>query len=398
MGVPEMSLINRMLQDLDARRSEATASGELGQQVRAVPPAKKITPLMWGGAAAASIALLGAGWYLWHPAGASSDPALAQAPVQAPVIYHATSKMAIGKTQPVPSNSPQTAAAPAPVSTLPAQASSQEPAAVAPEPRILPLRLDTGLSLLLPPAETGRKTVRAEPADKPVHIAMPNMAEARQDRQEAPRVMPVVAKPADPIPGKQPKELTALQRAENEYRKAALALQQGKASEALNGFEQALFLDPLHAPARQAVISLMLERGQQDAAIRRAREGVALDPSQVGIAMILARLQVEKGELKSAIEVLEGTLRHAGDRADFHAFLAALLQRDERHKDAVDHYFAAVKQTPQSGVWWMGLGISLQAQQRNTDAQEAFRRAKATNSLSGELLSFVDGRLAQLQK
>ncbi len=45
----------------------------------------------------------------------------------------------------------------------------------------------------------------------------------------------------------------------------------------------------------------------------------------------------------------------------------------------------------------MGLGISLQALNRNTEAQDAFRRAKNSNSLNPELQAFVDQRLRQLQ-
>jgi MSHA biogenesis protein MshN len=48
---------------------------------------------------------------------------------------------------------------------------------------------------------------------------------------------------------------------------------------------------------------------------------------------------------------------------------------------------------PQNGIWWMGLGISLEAQQRRDDAMVAFQRAKASGSLSGELPAFVDKKL-----
>ena len=61
-------------------------------------------------------------------------------------------------------------------------------------------------------------------------------------------------------------------------------------------------------------------------------------------------------------------------------------------------YLLAVRMAPQSGIWWMGLGISLQADSRNAEAQESFTRAKATNSLSAELAGFVDQKLAQLRR
>jgi MSHA biogenesis protein MshN len=60
-------------------------------------------------------------------------------------------------------------------------------------------------------------------------------------------------------------------------------------------------------------------------------------------------------------------------------------------------YQAALALAPRSGVWLMGLGISLQALGRNSEAQIAFRRARASDMLTGELQAFVDQRLKQLQ-
>ena len=132
--------------------------------------------------------------------------------------------------------------------------------------------------------------------------------------------------------------------------------------------------------------------------MRRAKEGLSVDAAQPSLAMILARLQLERGELTPAIETMERTLPYAVDHADYQAFFAALLQRAERHKEAVEHYFLALQKAPQNGVWWMGAGISLQADRRKAEAQEAFKRAKASNTLSPQLQEYVDAQLAQLQQ
>jgi MSHA biogenesis protein MshN len=90
-------------------------------------------------------------------------------------------------------------------------------------------------------------------------------------------------------------------------------------------------------------------------------------------------------------------LDYAQGNADYVAFFAALLQRQGRHEEAIEQFQAALRVKPATGVWWLGLGISLQAANRAAEAQDAFRRARATNNLSPELAAFADQRLKQLQ-
>ena len=54
---------------------------------------------------------------------------------------------------------------------------------------------------------------------------------------------------------------------------------------------------------------------------------------------------------------------------------------------------AALRVAPGSGVWWVGLGISQEAQQRAAEAADSFRRAKDTGNLSTELAGFVERKL-----
>ena len=115
-----------------------------------------------------------------------------------------------------------------------------------------------------------------------------------------------------------------------------------------------------------------------------------------GFAMLLARLQVERGALPLALETLHKTLPYAERQADYQAFVAALLQRQNNHLEAINHYKTAVQLTPNSGVWQMGLGISLHALKRNEEARDAFRRALDTGSLSADLQAFVEQRLKEL--
>ncbi|WP_292934460.1 tetratricopeptide repeat protein [Noviherbaspirillum sp.] len=378
-----MSLINQMLQELDARRSETTGSSPFGQQVRAVPEQRGIHPAWWVALALAGVLSGVLAWVFLQPPTAA--PAQA---VSLPLKLDSDLDTVFVSSQ-SPSAGQITNQA---IQAVAAEQGSSEPN-VQEEPPKEPARSPTAIVPVSSPAE------KRAPAVKPVVPVESSKSVSMNVVPELVKVVPAAKKLAETsiAISKQFKELTPQQRAENEYRKALAAVQQGKTADAIAGLEQALQLDAQHVAARQALIGVYLESKRQDDALNKAREGLTLDPAQPGLAMIAARLQLEKGALRPAIETLERTLPFAADHGDYQAFLAALLQRDERHKQAVEHYLQAVQRSPRNGVWWMGLGISLQAEQRFADAQEAFKRAKASNSLTPELEAFVEGRLSQLK-
>ncbi|MFA9273897.1 MAG: tetratricopeptide repeat protein [Candidatus Aquirickettsiella gammari] len=194
------------------------------------------------------------------------------------------------------------------------------------------------------------------------------------------------------------KEVSMQQRAEGEYRQATVYQQQGRVNEALSALENALKADPLHAPARQLLISILLENKRHEDAIRELRRGLEVEPGQLNFSMILARLLVERVKLSEAIEVLQKNLSLAHERPDYLAFLAALQQKTGHHKEAIVLYRQALKNHSQNGAWWMGLGISLQAEVNYQEAIDAYKQAKLQAGLSAELHAFIDQKISQLQK
>lgn len=194
------------------------------------------------------------------------------------------------------------------------------------------------------------------------------------------------------------KEVSEQQRAETEFRQATIYQQQGRANEAILSLQNALKLDSLHTPARQLLISLLLENKRHEDAIRELKQGLVIEPSQLNFSMILARLLVERAKLNEAIDTLQRNQNLAQDRPDYLAFLAALQQKIGRHQDAVQLYRQALKKHPHNGVWWMGLGISLQAEGKASEAIEAYQQAKQQSGLSAELQAFVEQKIVNLQK
>lgn len=192
------------------------------------------------------------------------------------------------------------------------------------------------------------------------------------------------------------KQVSTAQRADAEFRRAAGLTQQGRIADAITGYEAALRLDAGHDAARQALVALLLEGKRNADAEKVLLEGLNSKPEHTGLTMLLARLQVERGALEQAISTLEKSLPFADTQADYRAFLAALLQRQNRNEEAVKHYQIVLQHAPGNGVWLMGYGISLQAVQRNAEAKDAFQRALDTQTLSPELRAFVQTRIKEL--
>ena len=345
-----MSLINKMLQDLDARgtpEGRADADG-----IRSVPERERgvSRSLVFGGAAGLTAAAIALGWvYLKRPAvppvlvSVASTPAPA-APVPAPVPAPAAVAPAV--PAPLPEAEPvfQAAAAPAAARARPAE-----------------LRRIT--------------TPAAQPAAAPV----PKTAPATSERI---------------VDGKQ---VTPQQRVENTYRRALGQLEDGRVSEALAGLQQTLQLDPRHQGARETLVRLLLEAQRPDEAARQLQLSLALDPKQPAQAMMLARLQLDKTNGgPAALDTLMRSLPYAADNGDYRAFLAGVLQREQRYREAAEQYQLALQTAPDNSVWWMGLGIALQADNHPAQARQAFERAKGLQTLSPQLQAFVERKLVQL--
>ncbi|MFA6014014.1 MAG: tetratricopeptide repeat protein [Gallionellaceae bacterium] len=212
--------------------------------------------------------------------------------------------------------------------------------------------------------------------------------------QSAAKKPPAVTPPSI---NKEMKIVSTLQQAENEFRRGNQFVQQRRLREAAAAYEAALVLNPAHVMAREYWVAVLLESKLNSEAEKVLQLGLKSNPGETHFAMLLARLQVERNALPAALETLEQMLAYADQRADYNAFYAAILQRQNRHKEAVTHYEIALNMLPSSGVWFMGLGISLQALDRKEDARNAYMRALDTRSLSQELQAYIEQRMKELK-
>ena len=391
-----MSLINRMLQDLDRRQALDTASAGV---VRA-SPVKSATrewfwrvlvvlltaALAWMGwvavqllprkPLATDLAYLAASEARSRPPEKPSPPPAAQVPAPAPVVPAAPAA-------PAESAPAASAAVPAPVSAAvpaPAPASSES------------LRLATELQTPV----TERPAPPAEPA-KPTEPVAATPAVATPAAPAKPKVAAAAPKPAAKgTVDKRDRARSASDTAEGYFRRAALLLTHGRVSEAEEQLRAALQADPRHAAARQAYVSLLLDQQRVATARRVLQETLAVDPAQATFAMALARIHASERDYGGALAVLDRA-SVVGDGADFQAFRGAMLQRLGRHEEAVAAYQGALRDGAAPATAWVGFAISLEALGRRSDAAQAYRRALSVGPIAAEAREYAESRARALE-
>ena len=190
--------------------------------------------------------------------------------------------------------------------------------------------------------------------------------------------------------------LTTGQIAENAYRRGVNLLAQGHPALARLALRSALRRDPRNLPARELLAGLLLQQGRQSDAARVLEQGLAVLPQQTAFVYLLARIDAARDAPGPAIALLERGLASAGSDPDYLALLATLDQREGNNAAAVQLFGQALALRPLDGNWWIGLGISLESESRWASARQAYSRATLTR-LNPTLKRYAEERLDALR-
>jgi len=354
-----MSVINKMLQDLDRRQALSAVYEKSIVRAPAAKPAGREWFWRVVGVLLAVI-LVWAGWV-----------ALQLRPRIPPLITErAFQAAAEAQSRPAPKPAPVVAEQPKVEQAKLAEAAPPPPA---PETLRMAMQLET------PVQEKLEKPAAARPKPKPAAAPAP-----------APATKVAVLDKRD-------RARTAADTAEAHFRRAALLLGHGRVSEAEDQLVSALRADPGHAAARQAYVSLLLEQRRLEPAQRLLREALALNPEQPTLALAAARIHAGQREYAAALEVLDRAGAAPGN-PEFQAMRGAVLQRMGRHGEAVEAYQQALQGGgAQPATTWIGLAISLESLGRRNEAATAYRRALAAGPLAQEAREYAENRARALE-
>jgi len=342
-----MSVINKMLQDLDRRQALGSAAET---NVVRVPTAKS-GGHEWFWRILIVLLTAALAWMGWV-----AVQLMPRTPVVTELAFQAAAEAqsrAAAKQAPTP--------APASATPAAAQAAPVEPSKPVGDSLRLAQQLET------PVQESAR-----EPS-KPSEVQQPRVPAPQATKASATETV-----------------------ADAHFRSAALLLNRKRVSEAEEELVAALRADAAHVPARQAYVALLLEQERVGVAHRVLHQGLTINPEQPAFALAMARLYVGQREYGAALEVLDRA-GSANASADFQAMRATVLQRLGRYADAVEAYQNALRGGTQPATTWVGLGISLEALGRRKEAAQAYRRALTAGPIAAETRSYAESRARALE-
>lgn len=192
--------------------------------------------------------------------------------------------------------------------------------------------------------------------------------------------------------------LNSKQLAEIAYKKGFEFLQQGRMHQGKESLRKALSLYLPHIKAREMLAGIFIKSGRLINAAELLSEGVKLVPEYPLFAQLYARVLLEQKNPQLALKILEQGTARINIEPEYFALLAATYQRVKDHEKAVAIYLQLVKIRSNEGIWWLGLGISLEKLGKNKEALEAYQRAQKSGRLKAGLIKFTNNRVSALKE
>ena len=367
-----MSVINKMLRDLDQRQaaspSPAAAAAPLADAAlqRDTAPVAPIFPAQGGKSGSRrwlGVALLGAvavlaaaGWYWQKPvvfiARVDAPTPVTVSPATAP----APAAVAASAPEPVPVAQASTPESQPPVAPDPTPSQSLA-SAVAAVSQPMALRMDSRLGLRNLP-----------------RIPSPSPAPA----PAAPSVAPT---PAVATPSRTPQLTAATAPAET----VPTAQRQQQAGSDALAQAQSLW----NSGSRDTALDLMQQ--SVSAAERSVKAGTSQAGNPVLLSLVreLTRMQLTESRYGPVADLLGRLEPVLGNPADLWAIRANAAQRLGRHQESVHAYMMALQSRPDEQRWLLGSAVSLAALGQTASAAEMAEKARSVGEVSRDVLTYL---------
>lgn len=245
------------------------------------------------------------------------------------------------------------------------------------------------------PATTAPEQPAQKAETKPAAPVAPTPARSKPVRAPAAVAAPV--EESGTALAKQMVPLRSEQKAELSYQSGYQYLQQHQHRRAEQELRDALRIEPGHNKARELLAGLLIKQGRWIEASEILQRGIQIAPHHRSFITLQARTFMQLNRDQQAITLLRDYAPAMHEDPEHYALLAALYQRQSDHVSAANTYAQLLKLRPNAGIWWVGLGISLESLGKQAEARHAYQQAQQSGTLHADISRYTDNRLLALE-
>lgn len=177
---------------------------------------------------------------------------------------------------------------------------------------------------------------------------------------------------------------------------ASQAVAEKNVDRAINLYRQILNIDFKQHEIRKKLAVLLYSNGNNGAASVVLSDGIDIAPQRVDFRLMLARLFYREKKLRAAYTVLEGVDPDVQRNIDFYGLKATVAQELELNAESSHLYGRLVIFEPNRAQWWLGLAVSLDRMSQRDGALRAYENAADLRQLSASANDFIKQRILEL--
>lgn len=159
---------------------------------------------------------------------------------------------------------------------------------------------------------------------------------------------------------------------------------------------QLLEMEPDNIKARKKLASLLFAQGNYPRSKQLLLQGIELHPAQSDLKLMLARLYVVQKEPLQAMNILAGSQPSLDNQIEYLAYRAALAQQLKQTELAKSDYQTLTNNESSNAKWWLGLGIANDQLGDIKMAVQAYNKASSLDQLDGSVNEFIQQRISVL--
>ena len=171
------------------------------------------------------------------------------------------------------------------------------------------------------------------------------------------------------------------------------ALNKGDWFQAEEFLRQALSKAPAHVQARQTLASIHIRTGRAQQAKQVLRLGLDHAPEAIILRSLLAGILIREKDWSGVLKVLNHESRpQINEQPEYFAMMAYTFRKREDFAQAAHLYSSLCRMQPDTGTWWIGLGLSREGLNEASAAARAYETALECQNLTAPLRAFVQDR------